>query len=261
MNSTTNSSNNSAELGNMQSTPRGFKSQTSKKHKIIDNGVFYAEIARMVNAIAKNNYHELDGTHVGVEICPTTTGINIIIKVADQGSSRARSEWSINQLKEAIQMRFNLPHDSFELKFAREKVYERGLSAENSAEWLLYELTRPSRKDESRPSVPRKASQLLRSVMNKEPKGCQVTVSGKLRRGQRAKTQKFKAGYMISTGHPAKEFIQKASRHISTPQGVMGIKVCINKASDATGKLSSRKPMPDQVLIKQPLTEDSTTTI
>lgn len=96
----------------------------------------------------------------------------------------------------------------------------------------------------------------MRFVINKEPKGCQVIVSGKFRRGQRAKTQKFKAGYMISTGHPTKEFIQKASRHISSPQGVMGIRVCINKTSDATGKLSSRKPMPDQVLIKQPLTED-----
>jgi len=32
-------------------------------------------------------------------------------------------------------------------------------------------------------------------------KGCEVIISGKLKQ-QRAKTMKFKQGYMICTGHP-----------------------------------------------------------
>jgi hypothetical protein len=38
-------------------------------------------------------------------------------------------------------------------------------------------------------------------------------VSGKLR-AQRAKSMKFKDGYMISSGQPVKEYIDSAVRHV-----------------------------------------------
>lgn len=41
----------------------------------------------------------------------------------------------------------------------------------------------------------------------------QVIVSGKLR-AQRAKSMKFKDGYMVSSGHPVKEYIDSAVRHV-----------------------------------------------
>jgi ribosomal protein S3 len=42
---------------------------------------------------------------------------------------------------------------------------------------------------------------------------CQVIVSGKLR-AQRAKSMKFKDGYMISSGHPVNQYIDGAVRHV-----------------------------------------------
>ncbi|KAG6538442.1 hypothetical protein ZIOFF_003564 [Zingiber officinale] len=45
---------------------------------------------------------------------------------------------------------------------------------------------------------------VLRFVMESGGKGCEVILSGKLRT-QRAKSMKFKDGYMISSGQPAKE--------------------------------------------------------
>ena len=41
----------------------------------------------------------------------------------------------------------------------------------------------------------------------------QVIVSGKLR-AQRAKSMKFKDGYMISSGHPVNLYIDSAVRHV-----------------------------------------------
>lgn len=38
-------------------------------------------------------------------------------------------------------------------------------------------------------------------------------MSGKLR-AQRAKSMKFKDGYMISSGYPVKEYIDSAVRHV-----------------------------------------------
>ena len=52
----------------------------------------------------------------------------------------------------------------------------------------------------------------------------QVIVSGKLR-AQRAKSMKFKDGYMVSSGDPTRLYIDGAVRHVMLRQGVLGIKV------------------------------------
>ena len=65
---------------------------------------------------------------------------------------------------------------------------------------------------------------VLRFVMESGAKGCEVIVSGKLR-AARAKSMKFKDGYMVSSGQPARVFIDAAVRHVLLRQGVLGIKV------------------------------------
>ena len=62
--------------------------------------------------------------------------------------------------------------------------------------------------------------------MESGAKGCEVIVSGKLR-AQRAKAMKFKDGYMISSGHPAVEYIDGCVRHVMLRQGVLGIKASL----------------------------------
>ncbi|XP_057718555.1 40S ribosomal protein S3-2-like isoform X2 [Arachis stenosperma] len=54
---------------------------------------------------------------------------------------------------------------------------------------------------------------VLRFVMENGAKGCEVIVSGKLR-AQRAKSMKFKDGYMISSGQPVKNYIDSVVRHV-----------------------------------------------
>eukprot|EP00958_Prasinococcus_capsulatus_P018325 scaffold2134_cov384-Prasinococcus_capsulatus_cf.AAC.18 len=55
-------------------------------------------------------------------------------------------------------------------------------------------------------------------------KGCEVTVSGKIR-GARAKAMKFKDGYMISSGSPVREYIDTSVRYVLLRQGMLGLKV------------------------------------
>lgn len=81
--------------------------------------------------------------------------------------------------------------------------------------------------------------------------GCEVTVSGKLR-AQRAKTMKFKDGYMIATGFPAKEYIDSATRSVLMRQGVLGIKVKIMLPHDPTGRIGPKRPLPDHVVVHEP---------
>lgn len=44
-----------------------------------------------------------------------------------------------------------------------------------------------------------------------------MIVSGKLR-AQRAKSMKFKDGYMVSSGNPVREYIDSATRHVMLRQ-------------------------------------------
>lgn len=60
--------------------------------------------------------------------------------------------------------------------------------------------------------------------MESGAKGCEVIVSGKLR-AQRAKSMKFKDGYMVSSGDPTRVYLDTAVRHVALRQGMLGIKV------------------------------------
>ncbi|TQD83848.1 hypothetical protein C1H46_030608 [Malus baccata] len=92
---------------------------------------------------------------------------------------------------------------------------------------------------------------VLRFVMESGAKGCEVIISGKLR-AARAKSMKFKDGYMISSGQPVNEYIDSAVRHVLLRQGVLGIKVKIMLDWDPKGKQGPKTPLPDLVTIHQP---------
>ncbi|KAI3946083.1 hypothetical protein MKX01_024839, partial [Papaver californicum] len=96
---------------------------------------------------------------------------------------------------------------------------------------------------------------VLRFVMESGAKGCEVIVSGKLR-AARAKSMKFKDGYMISSGQPVNEYIDSAVRHVLLRQGVLGIKVKIMLDWDPKGKNGPMTPLPDVVTIHQSKDEE-----
>ena len=60
---------------------------------------------------------------------------------------------------------------------------------------------------------------------------------------------------MIHSGHPAKEFIDTATRHVLLRQGVLGLKVKIMRGSDPEGKAGPQKTLPDSVTIIEPKEE------
>jgi hypothetical protein len=67
-------------------------------------------------------------------------------------------------------------------------------------------------------------------IMENGAKGCEVTISGKLR-GARAKAMKFRDGYMVKSGNAVNEYVDSAVRHILLKQGVLGIRVrCVARA-------------------------------
>jgi len=208
----------------------------SKKRKFVADGVFYAELNELlIRELAEEGYS-------GVEVRVTPSRTEIIIRATRTKLVLGEKGRRIRELTAVVQKRFDFPEGSVEL-FA-ERVANRGLCAVAQAESLRYKLLGGL-------AVRRACYGVLRFIMESGAKGCEVTVSGKLR-AQRAKSMKFKDGYMIKSGQPTRDFIDTAIRHVLLRQGVIGVKVQIMLPWDPSGRTGPKIPQPDVVKIREP---------
>ena len=66
----------------------------------------------------------------------------------------------------------------------------------------------------------------MNRVMEAGALGVEIIISGKLRT-ERARYEKFKAGYMPKCGDPALKYMRKAEVHVQLKPGIFGVKVRI----------------------------------
>lgn len=217
----------------------------NKKKKFVKNGLFYAELNEFLRReLAEDGY-------AGCEVRVTPKNTEVVIKATRTEKVLGENPKGrrINELTSVIQKRFDFPEGGIEV-FA-DRVKSRGLSAMAQCESLKFKLA-------SGLAVRRACYSVLRFVMDAGAKGCEVSVSGKLR-AQRAKTMKFKDGYMIKTGFPAVYSVDTAVRHVYMKQGILGIKVSImlpvEGIEDKWGVGKIKSILPDTVEVREPKEE------
>jgi len=66
----------------------------------------------------------------------------------------------------------------------------------------------------------------LNQVMDAGALGAEIVISGKLRT-ERARYEKFKAGYLVKCGEPSMKYMQKAEVHVQLKPGIFGVRVKI----------------------------------
>ena len=202
--------------------------------------MFYAELNELlVSELAEDGYS-------GVEVRQTPMRTEVIIRATRTQNVLGEKGRRIRELTSVVQKRFNFPPETVELY--AEKVANRGLCAVAQAESLRYKLLGGL-------AVRRACYGVLRFIMESGAKGCEVIVSGKLR-AARAKSMKFKDGFMVSSGHPTTIYLDAAVRHVLLRQGVLGIKVTIMKEWDPTGRQGPKTPLPDIVRVIEPKEEE-----
>jgi ribosomal protein uS3 len=212
----------------------------SKARKAVADGCFYAELNELL-------MRELGGEgYSGVEVRVTPMRTEVIIRATRTQSVLGVKGRRIRELTSVVQKRFKFPLETVELY--AEKVANKGLCAVAQAESLRYKLLGGL-------AVRRACYAVLRLIMESGAKGCEVVVSGKLR-AQRAKSMKFKDGYMVSSGDPTRVYLDTAVRHVMLRQGVLGIKVKIMRDWDPTGRQGPRMPLPDVVKVHEPKEEE-----
>mmetsp|Transcript_26484 Transcript_26484/g.43291 ORF Transcript_26484/g.43291 Transcript_26484/m.43291 type:complete len:310 (-) Transcript_26484:484-1413(-) len=208
----------------------------SKKRKFIKDGVFYAELNDfLAHELAEDGY-------AGCEVRVTPTRTEVIIRatrprqvVGDQGRR-------VREITALVQKRFK--YQKGQIILFAEKIRNKGLSALAQAQAVKFRLLQGL-------SVRRAAYSVVKFIMDKGAKGCEVTVSGKLR-GQRAKAMKFRDGYMIHAGDATTYYVEKAVKHVHLRQGVIGIKVKIMMPYDATGVDGISRDLPDAIKVRDP---------
>ena len=212
------------------------------KKKFVADGVFQAELNEFLNRCLG-----MDG-YAGIEVRATSMSTEIRVKATKTKEILEKSARKVRELKSLIEKRYNFNDVDNKVELAIKPLpYDKNLCAAAQAENLKYKLLGGT-------PVRLAANNILAQVVKRGgAKGCEVIISGKIR-GQRAKSQKYKAGYLVSTGQPMLEFVDLAVRHVELRQGVLGVKVKIMPDTERViGKY--RKVMPDFVKIHEPKEE------
>ena len=226
----------------------------STKRKFINDGVFRAE----VNELLQKAFADFGFSGIEVNFSKGKTEVRVLVSKFNQLMNRELKDTTnsikVNELRGLIEQRFGFNKENSNHKFSLhlKRTFHRGIEAQEQAEHLKKRLLMgtPARSA---------AMNVIRNMLNKGAKGCEVIISGKLRQ-QRAKSMKYKDGFMIHTGQPKKVFISSAVRHLELKQGIMGIKVKImlpyNPDVNKGKGFGVGEPLPDVITFKEQKNEE-----
>lgn len=204
----------------------------NRKRKHISDGVFKAELHTFFCKALQ------DSGYSGFDLTNTLAKPEIILKITNTKPLLDDNQRKLRELESMIQKRFDYKQDGIHIKVQRLK--QKGLCAAAMAESIKLKLL-------AQIPVRIAVSSVIRTTVDKEKaKGCEVIISGKLSQ-QRAKSMKFKKGYMISSGSARDDYLETSIRHVYLKQGVMGIKVKIMKEYDPKNNQCANVPLPDFV--------------
>ena len=208
----------------------------SKKRKFVRDGIFYAELFEFL----KRELGE-DG-FAGCEHRVTPTRSEVVIRATKTKEVLGDKGRRIRELTSCVQKRFKFAPGGVVLFV--ERVSARGLSAMAQAENLRFKLI-------GNLPVRRAAMGIIRNAMEAGAKGCEIIVGGKIR-GQRAKSMKFRDGYMIKSGTAHKTFVDRAVRHCHLRAGTLGVEVKIMLPQDPEGIKGPSAYLPDVIVVIPP---------
>ena len=156
----------------------------STKRKFINDGVFRAE----VNELLQKAFADFGFSGIEVNFSKGKTEVRVLVSKFNQLMSRELKDTTnsikVNELRGLIEQRFGFNKENSNHKFSLhlKRTFHRGIEAQEQAEHLKKRLLMgtPARSA---------AMNVIRNMLNKGAKGCEVIISGKLRQ-QRAKSMK-----------------------------------------------------------------------
>jgi len=151
----------------------------------------------------------------GVDITKTPLGTHIVVYAMRPGLIIGRGGETIKELATLLEQKFQLPNP--QISVAEIEVPE--LNAYVIASRVTSALKRGVH-------FRRAGFWALQQVMEAGALGAEIIISGKLRT-ERARYEKFRAGYIPKSGEPPLKYLRKAELHVQLKPGIFGVKVRI----------------------------------
>jgi len=149
----------------------------------------------------------------GVSITKTPLGTHLVIYTMRPGIVIGRGGETIRALATVLEENFQLP--SPQISVAEIEIPE--LNAYVVASRISSALKRGVH-------YRRAGFWGLNQIMDAGALGAEVIISGKLRT-DRARYEKFRAGYLPKSGEPPRKYMRKAELHVQLKPGILGVKV------------------------------------
>jgi small subunit ribosomal protein S3 len=192
------------------------------KH-FIEDSIKKAEI----NEFLRNEFERAG--YGGVSITKTPLGTHLVIYTMRPGLVIGRGGETIRALATVLEEKFQLP--SPQISVAEIEIPE--LNAHVVASRIASALKRGVH-------YRRAGFWGLNQAMDAGALGAEIIISGKLRT-DRARYEKFRAGYLPKSGEPPRKYMRKAELHVQMKPGTLGVKVRL---------IPPEAEFPDQVKIQ-----------
>ncbi|UCE16239.1 MAG: 30S ribosomal protein S3 [Candidatus Bathyarchaeota archaeon] len=179
-----------------------------------------------INEFLRNEFERAG--YGGVDITKTPLGTHIVVYTMRPGMVIGRGGETIRQLAEDLGEKFQLPNP--QISVAEIEIPE--LNAHVIAARVASALKRGVH-------YRRAGFWALNRVMEAGALGAEIIISGKLRT-DRARYEKFRAGYLPKSGDPVRKYSKRSELHVQMKPGVLGVKVRI---------MPPNATFPDQVKI------------
>ncbi|MDK2789784.1 MAG: small subunit ribosomal protein [Methanothermococcus sp.] len=179
-----------------------------------------------------NEYFKLKLIRAGyshMDVKKTPVGTRITVYAEKPGFVIGRKGRMVKELTETLEKEYCVENPQIEVK----QVENPDLDPEVVAHKIASSLERGMH-------FRRVAHSAVRRVMNAGAKGVVVIISGKLT-GERARVEKFMAGYMKHCGEPSEVLVKKAHQLAKLKLGVTGVTVKI---------MPPDVVLPDEIVIK-----------
>ena len=150
-----------------------------------------------------------------MEIFKTPLGTRVIINAERPGMIIGRRGRSVKELTIDLEKRFNLENPQIEVN----QIDVPELDAKVMVQRIASGLARGIH-------FRRAGYSVLRLVMKAGARGVEITIKGKIT-SQRARTEKFREGFVAKCGEPALLYVDQATTHVSRKSGVLGVTVKI----------------------------------
>jgi small subunit ribosomal protein S3 len=151
----------------------------------------------------------------GVDITKTPLGTNIVVYAMRPGIIIGRGGTTIKNLAKALEDNFELPNP--QVSVAEIEVPE--LNAHVMASRIAATLKRGVH-------FRRAGFWALSQIMEAGALGTEIIISGKLRT-ERARSEKFRQGFVPKSGDPAIKYVRRAVVHTQLKPGIFGVRVSI----------------------------------